>query len=198
MISLLISSFLPVAIVLLIPTIVSILALFLLSKRSIALKGPTIPTQSIDQTQSSPNETERREQIVEEDPFWGPIQDYVDVLQEMIISEGQQDTLDDEIVEKSLSLLTRIKHLIPQLKEMNHGNMNHNIQRLVFKDLNGAINPFLKLSGEGKRMNRRLLLNGLKDINSKLTSYVESIEKKDLIELQTRVELIHQRYGTTD
>jgi hypothetical protein len=198
------SLFLPVVISLLIPTVISIIGFLVLSKHSVALKGPTIPEQTISE-QKPINEQkpasdrrwiEETEHALEQDPFWGPIQDYIDVIQEMVISEGQKDALDNEIVEKSLSLLTRIKHLIPQLREMNAGNMNHNIQRLVFKDLNGAINPFLKLSGEGKRMNRRLLLNGLKEINAKLSSYVESIEQKDLIELQTRVELIHQRYGS--
>lgn len=204
--SLIASFFLPVALDLLIPTAVSIIGFIVLSKHSIALKGPTIPSQTITEKpklneQKPVNERlgiEETEHAIQQDPFWGQIQDYIDVLQEMIISEGQKDALDNEIVEKSLSLLTRIKHLIPQLREMNASNINHNIQRLVFKDLNGAINPFLKLSGEGKQMNRRLLLNGLKDINAKLSSYVETIEQKDLIELQARVELIHQRYGTTD
>ncbi|MCG7409687.1 hypothetical protein MH117_19975 [Paenibacillus sp. ACRRX] len=134
----------------------------------------------------------------EEDPVWASVYEYIGVIEEMVISEGQKNTLDNEIVEKTLTLLTRITRLIPQLKEMNDGNMNHNIQRLVFRDLNGAINPFLKLSGEAKRQNRRLLLTGVKDINSKLSFYVESIEHKDLVELQAKVELIQQRYRTTD
>lgn len=134
----------------------------------------------------------------ESDPFWEPIAEYIHVLEEMIISEGQKHALDNEIVEKTLSLLSRVGRLIPQLKELNDANMNHNIQRLIFKDLNGAINPFLKLGGEAKRLNRRLLLTGIKDIDSKLSSYVETIEQKDLIELQTRMELIQQRYRSTD
>lgn len=132
------------------------------------------------------------------DPFWGPLLEYTHVIQETVISEGQKNTLDNEIVDKVLSLLSRVTRLIPQLKELNDSGVNHNIQRLVFKDLNGAINPFLKLSGEGKRLNRRLLLDGIKDINSKLSSYVETIEQKDLIELQTRMDLIQKRYRSTD
>ncbi len=130
------------------------------------------------------------------DPVWGPVLEYIGVIEEMIISEGQKNNLDDEIMEKTLALLTRITVLIPQLKEINDGTINHNIERLVFKDLNGVINPFVKLSGEAKLKNRRLLLMGLKDINSKLTFYVERIEQKDIIELQTRIDLIHQRYTT--
>lgn len=114
----------------------------------------------------------------ESDPFWGPISEYIHVIEETMISEGQKNTLDNEIVEKTLSLLARVGRLIPQLKELNDANMNHNIQRLIFKDLNGAINPFLKLGGEAKRLNRRLLLTGIKDINSKLSAYVETIEQK--------------------
>lgn len=133
-----------------------------------------------------------------QDPFWGPIVEYINVIEEVIISEGQKNALDDEIVEKSISLLTRVERLIPQLQSLNDANINHNIQRLVFKDLNGAINPFLNLSGEAKRQNRRLLLNGLKDIQSKLSFYVERIEHRDLIELQTRMDLIHKRYHTTN
>lgn len=134
----------------------------------------------------------------ENDPFWGPVIQYIHVLEEMIISEGQKNALDDEIVEKILKVLTRVLRLIPQLKKMNDPNINHNIQRLVFKDINGAINPFLNLGPEAKRQNRRLLLNGMKDINSKLSQYVESIEQKDLIELKTRMDLIQQRYNTSN
>lgn len=199
-ISLFTSRIFPVALNLLIPAGFSVIGILALSKRAIALEGPTIPLQTMNDQQTLDHQSTARNagQETEQDPFWRPILDYIDVLQEMMISEGQKNALDNEIVEKSLSLLTRITHLIPQIKEMNDGNMNHNMQRLVFKDLNGAINPFLKLSGEGKRINRRLLLNGLKEIDAKLSSYVESIEQKDLLELQTRVELIHQRYGNTD
>ncbi|OWA34348.1 hypothetical protein B9G55_18730 [Saccharibacillus sp. O16] len=134
----------------------------------------------------------------EPDEMWDPVHEYISVIEELIISEGQKNALDDEIVEKTLSLLSRIARLIPQLKELNDSKINHNIQRLVFKDLNGAINPFLKLSGEAKRKNRRLLLDGIKDINSRLSLYVETIEHRDLIELQSRIDLIQQRYRTSD
>ncbi|MEJ8306566.1 hypothetical protein [Saccharibacillus sacchari] len=134
----------------------------------------------------------------EPDEMWDPVHEYISVIEELIISEGQKNSLDDEIVEKTMSLLARISRLIPQLKELNDSKVNHNIQRLVFKDLNGAINPFLKLSGEAKRKNRRLLLDGIKDINSRLSLYVETIEHRDLIELQSRIDLIQQRYRTSD
>jgi hypothetical protein len=131
-----------------------------------------------------------------EDPLWGPVMEYIGVIEDMIISEGQKNNLDNEIVEKTLSLLTRLGRVIPQLQELNDGNINHNIHRLVFKDLNGAVNPFLRLSGEAKQQNRRLLLSGLKDINSKISFYVESIEQRDLIDLQTKIDLIQQRYNS--
>ncbi|WP_206023636.1 hypothetical protein [Saccharibacillus alkalitolerans] len=134
----------------------------------------------------------------EPDELWDPVHEYISVIEELIISEGQKNALDDEIVEKTTSLLARLSRLIPQLKELNDSKINHNIQRLVFKDLNGAINPFLKLSGEAKRKNRRLLLDAIKDINSRLSLYVETIEHRDLIELQSRIDLIQQRYRTSD
>jgi hypothetical protein len=133
---------------------------------------------------------------IAEDPLWGPVLEYIGVIEDMIISEGQKNNLDNEIVEKTLSLLSRLGRVIPQLQALNDGNINHNIHRLVFKDLNGAVNPFLRLSGEAKQQNRRLLLTGLKDINSKISFYVESIEQRDLIDLQTKVELIQQRYNS--
>jgi hypothetical protein len=202
LISLMTSRFLPGAINLLIPTAFSLGGLIVLSRHSIALKGPTIPEPIINPANDSPISSQTQEVGAEtkpeKDPFWAPVTEYIHVIEEVVISEGQKDTLDNEIVEKTLSLLSRVSRLIPQLKELNDGNMNHNIERLIFKDLNGAINPFLKLSGEAKRLNRRLFLSGLKDINSKLSTYVETIEQKDLIELQTRMELIHQRYRSAD
>lgn len=204
-VSLFTSKFLPELINLLIPTLFSMAAIALLSRFSTPkIKGPVVPqTESMEQSRAVPERLEEKVQVqpdVEEkgseinDPFWGPVIEYIQVTEDMVISEGQKNNLDDEIVEKTLSVLARVNRLIPQLKELQDGNINHNIQRLIFKDLNGAINPFLNLSGEAKRQNRRLLLNGLKDINTKLSMYVETIEHKDLIELQTRVDLIQQRY----
>ncbi|MBP1966879.1 hypothetical protein [Paenibacillus aceris] len=202
-VSLLTARFLPGALNLLVPTTFSIGSIIVFGRHDAALKRPNISGST---SGSSPkiepaSRTNTDNEIVpkiESDPFWEPITEYIHVIEETIISEGQKSTLDDEIVEKTLSLLSRVGRLIPQLKELNDANMNHNIQRLIFKDLNGAINPFLKLGGEAKRLNRRLLLTGIKDINSQISTYVETIEQKDLIELQTRMELIQQRYRSTD
>ncbi|CAN7534729.1 hypothetical protein LJR153_003848 [Paenibacillus sp. LjRoot153] len=202
-VSLITTSFLPESINLLVPAALTFGTILVLQRSSKAIKGTTTPGVI---SEPAPNRTpapavistSEDELKAESDPFWGPIAEYIHVIEETMISEGQKNTLDDEIVEKTLSLLSRVGRLIPQLKELNDANMNHNIQRLIFKDLNGAINPFLKLGGEAKRLNRRLLLTGIKDINSKLTDYVETIEQKDLIELQTRMELIQQRYRSTD
>ncbi|NOV04692.1 hypothetical protein [Paenibacillus planticolens] len=202
-VSLLTARFLPGALNLLVPTTFSLGSILALSRHDAARKGPNIPdATSVSAPNTEParssNPDSKAEQNVESDPFWEPISEYIHVIEETVISEGQKSTLDDEIVEKTLSLLSRVGRLIPQLKELNDPNMNHNIQRLIFKDLNGAINPFLKLGGEAKRLNRRLLLSGIKDINSQISTYVETIEQKDLIELQTRMELIQQRYRSTD
>ncbi len=112
-----------------------------------------------------------------------------------MLLEGKKDNLDNEIVQRTLSLLVRLNRVIPQLVAFNNGDINHKIQRLVLKDLNGAITPFLHLSGEAKRQNRRLLLNSLRDIDNQITTYTSFIEQKDLMELKNKAELIHQRYG---
>ncbi|WP_057310027.1 hypothetical protein [Paenibacillus sp. Soil766] len=208
-VSLITSNFLPEAVNLLVPATLTLGTILVLQRSSKALKGTTTTSTPVPISEPTPARTpgtpvpsaissSEDESKAENDPFWGPIAEYIHVIEETMISEGQKNTLDDEIVEKTLSLLSRVGRLIPQLKDLNDANMNHNIQRLIFKDLNGAINPFLKLGGEAKRLNRRLLLTGIKDINSKLTDYVETIEQKDLIELQTRMELIQQRYRSTD
>lgn len=124
--------------------------------------------------------------------------EYIGVFEDMILLEGKKNNLDDEIVEKSLALLARLNRLLPDLAALGDANINHNILRLIRKDLNSTINPFLRLSGEAKRLNRRLLLDGLKDIDSKLTFYTKTIEQKDLMELRTKAELIQQRYRLND
>jgi hypothetical protein len=101
-----------------------------------------------------------------------------------------------KLSEKTLTLLSRVNRVIPELQVLNNSEMNHNVKRLVLKDLNGVITPFLSLSGEAKQKNRRILLNGLKDVNSKITFYSETIERKDLLELTSKAELIRQRYNT--
>ncbi|WP_017811063.1 hypothetical protein [Paenibacillus shenyangensis] len=128
-------------------------------------------------------------------PVFQPVLEYLNVLEEMIISEGQKHNLDNEIVEKSCSLFLRLQRVIPMLAEMHNDDINHTVKRLVLKDLNSVINPFLRLSGEAKTKNRRILLDGIKDVDKRITQIVKTIEHKDLIELQSRAEIIHQRYS---
>ena len=131
-------------------------------------------------------------------PEFAPVVEYLSILEDMIISEGQKDTLDNEIVEKSLALFARLQRVIPLLQELGNGEINHTVRRLVLKDLNGVINPFLRLGGEAKTRNRRMLLNGLRDVDTKISDIASTIEHKDLMELQTKAELIHQRYSSSE
>ncbi|MGG4218197.1 hypothetical protein ABEW32_08185 [Paenibacillus jamilae] len=126
------------------------------------------------------------------------VMEYLDVLEDMVISEGQKDALDNEIVEKALALFARLQRVIPLLHELNNSEVNHTVRRLILKDLNGLINPFLRLSGDAKRTNRRTLLNGLRDVDSKISVIVSTVEHKDLMELQSKAELIHQRYSSSE
>ncbi|CAM4407370.1 hypothetical protein L1N85_25290 [Paenibacillus alkaliterrae] len=132
------------------------------------------------------------------DPELASALEYIGIIEDMILLEGEQNNLDDEIVQKTLALLARLNRLIPDLVALGDSSINHNIVRLVRKDLNSTINPFLRLSGEAKRQNRRLLLDGIKDVDSKLTFYTKTIEQKDLMELRTKAELIQQRYRLND
>lgn len=223
-VSLLLLLWLPVPLVLLAPVLLSLVSLGIAGYihrqelRAVRLEAGVLPPVPASASSSAPPRgtseaagaippvTEGHSPAAERSAYdspapsaeWEPALEYIAVIEESIISEGQKNTLDNEIVEKTLTLLARIARLVPQLQELNDSSINHNIQRLIFKDLNGAINPFLKLSGEAKRRNRRLLLDGIKDINSKLSLYVETMEQKDLLELQTRMELISERYRTTD
>ncbi|WP_226001417.1 hypothetical protein [Paenibacillus sp. BJ-4] len=126
------------------------------------------------------------------------VMEYLEVLEDMVISEGQKDALDNEIVEKALALFARLQRVIPLLHELNNSEVNHTVRRLILKDLNGLINPFLRLSGDAKRTNRRTLLNGLRDVDSKISVIVSTVEHKDLMELQSKAELIHQRYSSSE
>ncbi|WP_339835919.1 hypothetical protein [Paenibacillus sp. FSL R7-0272] len=147
---------------------------------------------------TSASEVSSKHKHTDMDPVFGPVIEYLEVLEDMVISEGQKNELDNEIVEKSLALFARLQRVIPALKELNNGDINHTMRRLILKDLNGFINPFLRLSGEAKRTNRRMLLNGLKDVDSKVSEIVSTIEHKDLMELQNKAELIHQRYSSSE
>ncbi|MDT0121112.1 hypothetical protein Q9R46_00540 [Paenibacillus sp. RRE4] len=155
------------------------------------------PTTGQAETTSA-SEVSSKHKHTDMDPVFGPVIEYLEVLEDMVISEGQKNELDNEIVEKSLALFARLQRVIPALKELNNGDINHTMRRLILKDLNGFINPFLRLSGEAKRNNRRMLLNGLKDVDSKVSEIVSTIEHKDLMELQNKAELIHQRYSSSE
>jgi hypothetical protein len=153
---------------------------------------------SADREVTSGHSAGRREGEIRIGPEFAPVVEYLGILEDMIISEGQKNTLDNEIVEKSLALFARLQRVIPLLQELNNGEINHTVRRLILKDLNGVINPFLRLGGEAKTKNRRMLLNGLRDIDSKISDIAQAIEHKDLLELQTKAELIHQRYSSSE
>jgi hypothetical protein len=157
------------------------------------------PGQSVQEA-SAPSESITGKQRVP-DPIsseFAQVMEYLEVLEDMVISEGQKDALDNEIVEKALALFARLQRVIPLLHELNNSEVNHTVRRLILKDLNGLINPFLRLSGDAKRTNRRTLLNGLRDVDSKISVIVSTVEHKDLLELQSKAELIHQRYSSSE
>lgn len=160
--------------------------------------APPLNTAADDAIPGHTNNGSRSEAEVKIGPEFAPVVEYLSILEDMIISEGQKDTLDNEIVEKSLALFARLQRVIPLLQELNNGEINHTVRRLIMKDLNGVINPFLRLSGEAKTKNRRMLLNGLRDVDSKISEIASTIEHKDLMELQTKAELIHQRYSSSE
>lgn len=158
--------------------------------------GQTRPLANPAATKHSAAKQSNSEPTARLSSEWSHVFEYIGTIEDMIILEGNQNNLDSEIVEKTLALLSRLNRVIPELQALNNSEMNHNIKRLVLRDLNGVITPFLSLSGEAKQKNRRILLNGLKDINSKITFYAETIERKDLLELTSKAELIRQRYNT--
>lgn len=164
--------------------------------------APAANTPQLDNTTndtvSGNHSYDSRTEAVKIGPEFAPVVEYLSILEDMIISEGQKDTLDNEIVEKSLALFARLQRVIPLLQELNNGEINHTVRRLILKDLNGVINPFLRLGGEAKTKNRRMLLNGLRDVDSKISDIASTIEHKDLMELQTKAELIHQRYSSSE
>jgi len=162
-----------------------------------AANNPQLDNTTND-TVSGNHSYDSRNEAVKIGPEFAPVVEYLSILEDMIISEGQKDTLDNEIVEKSLALFARLQRVIPLLQELNNGEINHTVRRLILKDLNGVINPFLRLGGEAKTKNRRMLLNGLRDVDSKISDIASTIEHKDLMELQTKAELIHQRYSSSE
>lgn len=160
-------------------------------------QAPLTPSPAIRSVHSDTTESGSGAEITI-GPEFAPVVEYLSILEDMIISEGQKNTLDNEIVEKSLALFARLQRVIPLLQELNNGEINHTVRRLILKDLNGVINPFLRLGGEAKTKNRRMLLNGLKDVDSKISDIASTIEHKDLMELQTKAELIRQRYSSSE
>lgn len=209
-IALITSPLIPEFVSLLIPVIFVIVSSMLpVSRRNrINLDGPVLPVMDNPNLKDHTHEhrsdiqpSRHSEHVRHAEPRTGEfaqVVEYVEVLEDMVISEGRKDALDNEIVEKSLALFARLQRVIPLLEELNNADVNHTVRRLILKDLNGFINPFLRLSGEAKRNNRRMLLNGLKDVDSKISDIVSTIEHKDLMELQSKAELIHRRYNSSE
>jgi len=152
------------------------------------------PPATVAATEANSTQTPN-EHAADLGPEWLSILEYIGTIEDMVLLEGEKNNLDNEIVQRTLSVLVRLNRIIPERVTFNNGDINHKIQRLVLKDLNGAINPFINLSGEAKRQNRRILLNSLKDIDNQISTYTSFIEQKDLMELKNKADLIHQRYG---
>lgn len=215
-VALLTSSFLPEAISLLFPVVGGAVGLFKVKNSRTNLPEEVLPVSQQTETITPPSPAASVPQNhatgdvvpvkhnlsdsaeVKIGPEFAPVVEYLSILEDMIISEGQKNTLDNEIVEKALALFARLQRVIPLLQELNNGEINHTVRRLVLKDLNGVINPFLRLGGEAKTKNRRMLLNGLRHVDSKISDIASTIEHKDLMELQTKAELIHQRYNSSE
>jgi hypothetical protein len=204
------SSFLPFAIALIFPIAGTILGSAIwqteLKAKRLAAERETVNNSQtsissqpghiqVTSGQASNTESDSSHERLNLGPEWNSIIEYIGTIEDMVLLEGEKNNLDNEIVQRTLSLLVRLNRIIPQLVTFNNGDINHKIQRLVLKDLNGAINPFINLSGEAKQKNRRILLNSLRDIDNQISAYTSFIEQKDLMELKNKAELIHQRYG---
>ncbi|WP_256761685.1 DUF456 domain-containing protein [Cohnella sp. WQ 127256] len=159
------------------------------------VEPPQSSNSRVVDASSSQSDKATSERAIQLGPEWDSIIEYIGTIEDMVLLEGEKDNLDNEIVQRTLSVLVRLNRIIPQIVAFNNGEINHKIQRLVLKDLNGAITPFIHLSGEAKRQNRRILLNSLKDIDNQISTYTSFVEQKDLMELKNKAELIHQRYG---
>lgn len=202
-VGLLCSGFLPGFVFLLFPVIGAVISLLLNNPKNTGATIHNIPdvlpvqepvVNSNDSSAQSNGIESSKEKI---NPMFQPIIEYLEVIEDMVISEGQQNTLDNEIVEKACSLFLRLHRVIPLLSDLNNDDINHTVKRLVLKELNSVINPFLRLGAEAKIKNRRVLLNGIRDVNNKISDIVATIEHKDLLELQTRAEVIHKRYANS-
>lgn len=202
-VGLLCSGFLPGFVFLLFPVIGAVISLLLNNSKNTGATIHNIPdvlpvqepvVNSNDSSAQSNGIESSKEKI---NPMFQPIIEYLEVIEDMVISEGQQNTLDNEIVEKACSLFLRLHRVIPLLSDLNNDDINHTVKRLVLKELNSVINPFLRLGAEAKIKNRRVLLNGIRDVNNKISDIVATIEHKDLLELQTRAEVIHKRYANS-
>lgn len=202
-VGLLCSGFLPGFVFLLFPVIGAVISLLLNNSKNTGATIHNIPdVLPVQEAVVNANDSSAQSNGIESskekiNPMFQPIIEYLEVIEDMVISEGQQNTLDNEIVEKACSLFLRLHRVIPLLSDLNNDDINHTVKRLVLKELNSVINPFLRLGAEAKIKNRRVLLNGIRDVNNKISDIVATIEHKDLLELQTRAEVIHKRYANS-
>lgn len=123
---------------------------------------------------------------------------YMRVMEEMVVEEGKSNSIDNEITEKVVLLLAKIGRVMPYLEEFNLDNEKHAIRRLVMRDLNSIILPFLKLPTNLKVQNRRKVLDGIKEVSGKLETISQNIQQKDLMELEKGLALISSRYNSKD
>ncbi|WP_051330889.1 hypothetical protein [Aneurinibacillus terranovensis] len=134
-----------------------------------------------------------------------PVSDYakevmqsLDSLRDKVIIENNKQNLDNEITDKTLRLVSRIQTMLPYVEEINSIELNHVVKRLVTTDLSSVINPFLRLTGENKIKNRRLILTSLKNIDEKISEIFSDVEQSDLYELDRKATLIAHRYHSDE
>ncbi|TXK68940.1 hypothetical protein [Paenibacillus sp. N3.4] len=169
---------------------------YLLNKKSGLTDSRLLDKLPADNTSSQQADAIPLNEVVPANNRFEEVMNYLSAIETMVTEEGRNNNLDQEIVRKSLELTAKIRKAVAEIEPFQDGEMDYTITRLVTKDLNALVNPFLRLSGELKVQNRRILLDGLKDIHSKLDSIFSAIQQQDLLDLRTKGDVIRSRYST--
>lgn len=125
-------------------------------------------------------------------------QDVLKSLAEIEQRIVKRHLLDSEISGLVAEIIEKVRFVLPYTEEMGLSEVKHTIRRLGTNDLIGLLNPYLRLSPASRKEKRQALVKGLEDMLTEVKEVIETIEAKDIQELERKVAFISRKYNADD
>lgn len=103
-------------------------------------------------------------------------------------------SFDNIIKDKILNIIEKEREILPKTEELTLSEVKHTVRRFGTNDLIDLINPYLKLSSDGRRKAKDILLDSLNTMEEELSEIQQLIDTKDISELKNKAIYLNKKY----